>query len=102
MRGGNRVDVTIDMEKVTPITYIGAEFMQLIGPGVWFPSFVEIQVSDNGTDFTTLATIEHEQKPTDGVSFKEYSWSGKASARYIRYIAKAKEGCQFTDEIIVR
>lgn len=101
-RGDNRMDVTVDLEKVTPITFVSAEFMQLIGPGVWFPSLVEIQVSDNGTDFTTLATIEHEQKPTDGVSFKEYSWTGSASARYIRYIAKAKEGCLFTDELIVR
>ncbi len=101
-RGDNRMDVTVDLEEVTPITYVGAEFMQLIGPGVWFPSLVEIQVSDNGTDFTTLAVINHEQTPSEGVSFKEYSWRGNASARYVRYIAKAEEGCQFADELIVR
>lgn len=101
-RGDNRMDVTVDLEKATPITYIGAEFMQLIGPGVWFPSQVEIQISDNGTDFTTLAVIDHEQRPSEGVSFKEYSWTGNATARYVRYIAKAEEGCQFADELIVR
>ncbi|MDE6651291.1 MAG: family 20 glycosylhydrolase [Paramuribaculum sp.] len=101
-RGDNRMDVTVDLESIQPIKYVGVEFMQLIGPGVWFPSSVQFLISDNGVDFTPLTTIEHEQKPTDGVSFKEYAWKGIARARYVRVIAKAKEGCQFADEIIIR
>ncbi|MDE5687277.1 MAG: discoidin domain-containing protein, partial [Paramuribaculum sp.] len=101
-RGDNRMDVTIDLERVTDITFIGAEFMQLIGPGVWMPAKVEISVSDNGTDFTPLATIEHKQEATEGVSFKEYSWSGNTKARFVRYVAKSSEGVLFTDEIIIR
>ena len=101
-RGDERVDVTIDLEKVTDITYVGADFMQLTGPGVWFPAKVEILISDNGTDFTELATIEHKQKDSTGLSFKEFSWSGNARARYVRYRATSTEGCQFTDEIIIR
>lgn len=76
--------------------------MQLIGPGVWHPSQVEIQISRDGKSFKTIATVNHEQKATDGVSFKTYSWSGSEKARYIRYIARAKEGVLFTDELIVR
>ena len=94
-RGDERVDVTIDLEKVT-------DFMQITGPGVWFPAKVEILISDNGTDFTELATIEHKQKDSTGLSFKEFSWSGNARARYVRYRATSTEGCQFTDEIIIR
>lgn len=101
-RGDERVDVTIDLEKVTDITYVGADFMQITGPGVWFPAKVEILISDNGTDFTELATIEHKQKDSTGLSFKEFSWSGNARARYVRYRATSTEGCQFTDEIIIR
>jgi hexosaminidase len=101
-KGDERMDVTVDLEKVTPIKYIGCEFMQLIGPGVWHPSQVEIQISRDGKSFKTIATVNHEQKATDGVSFKTYSWSGSEKARYIRYIARAKEGVLFTDELIVR
>lgn len=101
-RGDERVDVIIDLEKVTDITYVGADFMQITGPGVWFPAKVEILISDNGTDFTELATIEHKQKDSTGLSFKEFSWSGNARARYVRYRATSTEGCQFTDEIIIR
>lgn len=101
-RGDERVDVTIDLEKVTDITYVGADFMQITGPGVWFPAKVEILISDNGTDFTELAVIEHKQKDSTGLSFKEFSWSGNARARYVRYRATSTEGCQFTDEIIIR
>lgn len=101
-KGDNRMDVTVDLEKETPLSYIGCEFMQLIGPGVWHPSQVEIMISDNGTDFKTLSVIDHEQKPSDGVSFRTYSWQGNAKARYVRYIARAKEGVLFTDELIIR
>ncbi|MDE6378295.1 MAG: family 20 glycosylhydrolase, partial [Duncaniella sp.] len=39
-RGDNRVDVIIDMEKVETVKSIGADFMQILGPGVLFPSKV--------------------------------------------------------------
>lgn len=101
-RGDQRMDVTVDLESIQPIEYIGVEFMQLIGPGVWHPGYVEFQISDNGVDFTSLHSITEEQKPSDGVSFKTFDWNGTAKARFIRVIARAKEGCQFADEIIVR
>ncbi|MCH5318552.1 MAG: family 20 glycosylhydrolase [Paramuribaculum sp.] len=101
-RGNQRVDVTIDLEKEEEISYIGADFMQIIGPGVWLPAKVVISVSDDGENFRELATIEHEQKATSGLSFKTYAWEGKTKARYVRYVANSTEGCQFTDEIVIR
>lgn len=101
-RGDQRVDVTIDLEKEEEIHYIGADFMQIIGPGVWLPAKVVISVSDDGENFRELATIDHEQKPTQGLSFKTYAWEGDTRARYVRYVATSTEGCQFTDEIIIR
>lgn len=101
-RGDNRVDVVIDLEEVTDLSYIGGDFMQIIGPGVWMPAKVEISVSDDGKDYTMLKEIVHEQKPTEGLSFMNFSWEGKAKGRYVRYRATSTEGCQFLDEIIVR
>lgn len=101
-RGDQRLDVTIDLEQITDISYIGADFMQITGPGVWLPATVIISVSDDGEHFRDLATIEHEQRDTSGLSFKMFAWEGKDKARYVRYVARSAEGCLFTDEIIIR
>ena len=101
-RGDERLDVTIDLEKETDITYIGADFMQITGPGVWLPATVVISVSDDGENFRELTTIEHQQKNTSGLSFKTFAWEGNDRARYVRYIARSMEGCLFTDEIIIK
>lgn len=96
-----RVDVTIDLEELTDISYIGAEFMQITGPWVWFPTKVVISVSDDGVNYRTLKEIDHQQKDTSGLSFKTYAWEGKDRARYVRYVADSTLGCTFTDEIII-
>ena len=100
--GRERVDVTIDLGSVQPIKYVGADFMQICGPDVWMPAQVIISVSSNGTDYTTLATIDHNVVRDDEVSFKTFSWSGNADARYVRYQALADHGILFTDEIVVK
>ena len=51
---GDRLDVTIDMETVTPIHSVTAAFMQVTGAEVFLPESVTISVSDDGTNFTEL------------------------------------------------
>lgn len=97
-----RLDAVIDLEKPTDIRYIGAEFMQIIGPEVWLPEHIVISVSDDGVNFRELADIHHEQRPTAGLSFKTFDWEGNTRARYVRYVATAPKGCLFTDEIVVK
>ncbi len=50
----NRLDVTIDMEKETPIHSITAAFMQVVGAEVFLPETVIISISDDGINFTEL------------------------------------------------
>lgn len=101
-RGNQRLDATVDLGQPTDITYVGAEFMQITQPGVWFPQRVLISVSQDGENYTLLTELNHEQQPNEGVAFKTFEWSGEAKARYVRYQAEADNGCQFTDEIIIR
>ncbi len=96
------LDVTIDLERKEKLSYIGADFMQICGPDVWFPVKVVISVSDNGTDFTPLTVIEHEPKEDSGVSFRNYGWTGSAEARYVRYQAFNRSHFMFLDEIVIR
>ena len=98
----DRVDVTIDLGKIQPVNYVGAEFMQLCGPDVWMPCKVIISASEDGKTYTDLAEIDHDVVRDTGLSFKTFSWEGSARARYIRYRALAEHGVLFTDEFIVR
>jgi hexosaminidase len=101
-RGG--VDVIIDLEKVTKIHSISADFMQICGPGVFMPCLVEIAISEDGENYTKIADIEHEVVVDELPSFKAFGWEGCAKARYIRYKAHRSKfsGFLFVDEIVVR
>ena len=101
IRGG--VDVVIDLGEEKEISSVAADFMQMCIPEVWFPAEVIISVSCDSVEFNQLARIEHTVVRDEGLSYKNYGWSGKSNARYVRYQAKSgpQRGWLFTDEIIV-
>ena len=101
----NRLDVTIDMEKETPIHSVTAAFMQVVGAEVFLPETVIISISDDGINFTELQKQHFEVSKETPIRFTDISWQGEAKGRYVRYQAQAGsefEGWIFTDEIIVK
>ena len=101
----NRLDVTIDMEKETPIHSITAAFMQVVGAEVFLPETVIISISDDGINFTELQKQHFEVSKETPIRFTDISWQGEAKRRYVRYQAQAGSefgGWIFTDEIIVK
>ena len=101
----NRLDVTIDMEKETPIHSVTAAFMQVVGAEVFLPGTVIISISDDGINFTELQKQHFEVSKETPIRFTDISWQGEAKGRYVRYQAQAGSefgGWIFTDEIIVK
>ena len=101
----NRLDVTIDMEKETPIHSVTASFMQVVGAEVFLPETVIISISDDGINFTELQKQHFEVSKETPIRFTDISWQGEAKGRYVRYQAQAGSefgGWIFTDEIIVK
>ena len=101
----NRLDVTIDREKETPIHSITAAFMQVVGAEVFLPETVIISISDDGINFTELQKQHFEVSKETPIRFTDISWQGEAKGRYVRYQAQAGSefgGWIFTDEIIVK
>ena len=99
------VDVTIDLEKETPIKEVNADFMQICGPGVFMPNQVIVSISNDGKEFTELAKVDHQVVKDDAVTFKTFGWTGEANARYVRYQAshdKKFGGFLFVDEIVIK
>ena len=99
------VDVTVDLEKETPIKEVNADFMQICGPGVFMPKQVIVSISNDGKEFTELAKVDHQVVKDDAVTFKTFGWTGEANARYVRYQASHDEqfgGFLFVDEIVIK
>ena len=99
------LDVTIDMEAVTDIHSVSAEFLQAVGPVVYFPGEVIISVSDDGVNFKTLKQEAFVGSKEPPCGFKSYGWEGESKARYIRYQAfpsKEYQGWVFAAEVVVK
>lgn len=102
--GRKGVDVVIDLEKMTKITSVNADFMQICGPGVFMPAQVTVSVSSDGEHYTELQSIDNEVVRDDAVTFKTLGWEGDAEARYVRYQARRSDfgGFLFIDEVVVK
>ena len=97
------MDVVIDLDKEETLNTIDATFMQLTGPGVYMPDYIEVLVSNNGKDFTSAGKALNDVPTTDAsLRFKTFHIDLKGTnARYIRFFAKNHTGFLFADEIIL-
>ncbi len=97
------MDVVVDLEKVTDLHQLSMRFMQLIGPGVYMPNQVEVEVSTDGEHYTEVGVVKNDVSPTDDrLLFKTFTvdLSGH-QGRYIRVKVDKQNGFMFTDEIMV-
>lgn len=99
----NNFDATVDMGTIKEIKEVSIRFMQQPGPGVFLPGSVEIQLSEDGEHFTSMAKEITSIGPEVAGVFKNYLFQFTAAkARYIRVLApNTRGGFMFTDEIIV-
>ena len=98
------IDITIDLEDIQAINYIGGTFMQLKGPGVFMPEKVDILISEDGEEFEHIGTIWNDIPTTaEELLFKSFDTICKTKARYIRYHAyrSTMRGFLFLDEVVV-
>ncbi|WP_276865337.1 family 20 glycosylhydrolase [Mediterranea massiliensis] len=99
-------DVTIDLEKVTDIKLVEADFMQLRGPEIWLPKEVVISVSEDGKQYQELKRIATEVPVTEEkLVIQKYRWEGTAKARYVHFqglLNREVMGWMFVDEIVVK
>lgn len=99
----NDLDCVVDMEETTDIRKVSIRFMQLIGPGVFQPGEVELQLSEDGENFTSAGTIPTTLSNQDkDLGFQEYAFNGPWKARYVRLKAtEVNNGFIFADEIVI-
>lgn len=96
------LDVVVDMGSIQSLHSVSVQFMQLTGPGVYMPHYVQVSVSENGKDFTEVGQVKNDI-PSDkpDLFFKSFTLSFSAKARYVWIFARKQAGFMFTDEIII-
>lgn len=99
----DNLDCVIDMERPTDIHKISVRFMQLIGPGVYQPSEVEFEVSNDGQNYISIGKVATTIAVDDAdLGFQEYTVEGNWKGSYIRVKAqRPNKGFIFADEIVV-
>lgn len=98
----SNVEVVIDMEAVSELSYVSARFMQLTGPGVYMPHYVTVSVSDDGETFFEVARMDNDV-PSDksDLVIEDFATGFKARGRYVKFFAQRQAGFLFVDEIVV-
>lgn len=96
------IDVTVDLGKVMDLNYVSAGFLQLTGPGVYMPEYVEVSVSEDGKIFHQVARVTNDiPKDKPDLFLKDFSASFQAKGRYVRLFARKQSGFTFIDEIVI-
>ncbi|WOD42659.1 discoidin domain-containing protein [Hwangdonia lutea] len=104
------MELTIDLEEETEISNVSVGTMESQGPSIYFPTEVEVLVSNDGKSFTSVGKIDRPYKNNPGITLKDFSIDfDTQKVRFVKVKAKRynrtdrKGGVWiFVDEIIVR
>ncbi len=113
---GKSYEAIVDLQRMTDISEVGAEFLQVAGPWIWMPDRVEFETSIDGVDFTRVAEIKPDFPQREMIpTVREFTQRiSPTRARYIRlrahnfgripswHAGAGGDPWIFVDEIIIR
>ncbi len=99
------IELVIDLDRREELSRVAARFMQMPGPGVFFPGSIKVSVSDNGKSYREAGSfvphIDKNPAVLDIQSF-EIKFDKPVMAKFIKFEAKnTKKAFLFVDEIVV-
>jgi len=98
------LDVTVDMGIKTNLNSISTTFMQVAGPGVFMPGYLEVSISSDGENFQPVLRIENDIPVNEKKRvFKEYKGSleGKQARHSKVFAPNAQKAFLFLDELVI-
>jgi hexosaminidase len=107
---GNDVELTIDLEEITPVSTVTVGSMEDQGSGIYFPVGVEILLSEDGKDYRKVADIERPYVQQGFVELADFTAEfAPQPARYVRLrvtnLGSPPQGggsWMFLDEVVVK
>ncbi len=106
---GNDMELVIDLSTSTEINQVSVGTMESQGPGIYFPTQVDVLLSNDGKTFTSVGIIDRPFEINPNIVIKDFSISfKKQKAIYVKVIAKSLKKTPngggawlFVDEIII-
>ncbi len=97
------MDVTVELKNAMEVKNISVSFMQLTGPGVYMPGYVEYSWSEDGKTFSSPVRVKNNIPVTQSaLVIQPFKADIGAKAKYIRVFARNdKKGFLFADEIMI-
>lgn len=104
------MELTIDLEEETEVSNVSLGAMESQGPSIYFPTQVEVLLSNDGKVFSSVGKIDRPYKNNPGITLKDFSIGfDSQKARFVKVKAKnlkkserGSDTWMFFDEIIVR
>ncbi len=98
-------DAIVDFERREEIKSVAVNFMQIPGPGVYFPGEFKVLVSDNGKNYREIGTIKNQvgtKDPTLKFQKFEIKLEKPIMTRFVQVVASnPMKGYLFADEIVI-
>ncbi|MCL7988226.1 family 20 glycosylhydrolase [Sphingobacterium sp. lm-10] len=99
------IELVIDLDRREELRRVAARFMQMPGPGVFFPGSIKVWISDNGKSYREAGSLVPHVDANPGVldiqSF-EVKFDKPVMAKFIKFEAKnTKNAFLFIDELVV-
>lgn len=104
------MDLVIDLDEATDVSSVSVGMMESQGPSIYFPTQVEVLVSNDGKNFTSVGKIDRPYKSNADIILKDFKISfDTQKVQFIQVKAKnlgktERGGATwiFADEIIVQ
>ncbi|ULQ52062.1 beta-N-acetylhexosaminidase [Flavihumibacter fluvii] len=100
---GNDMDITIELQQLSDVNKIAVNFMQITGPGVYMPAYVEYSWSKDGKNFSSPVRIANIVPETESkLVIKPFEVMVNDKVKFIRIKApNDKHAFLFADEVLV-
>jgi len=81
-------EVVIDLREVKSVSRVGAGCLEEQRAWIFYPSAIEVYVSDDGKNYKRFGSQSFKVERTDGAHFKDVEVKGNAKARYVKIVIK--------------
>lgn len=87
---GQDFEAVVDLGSERNLSYLGAEFLQDVGPWIMMPKYVSFAVSSDNLDFVNVGEVKNDIPDTEeNPTIKEFGVNVKTKARYVKVFAKS-------------
>ena len=107
-------ELVVDLRESKKVSEVGAGVLEEQRAWIFYPTAMEVYVSENGKDYTLFGKESFNVQRTDGAHLQDIRVQGKANARYVKIIIRnygklpewhlsaGQQAWLFVDEVWVR